>query len=146
MKLSEHFTLEEMTYSETAIRRGIDNTPDETCVNNLKSLCENVLEPLRTKLGKPLKITSGYRCRQLNSFIGGSANSQHQYGCAADIQVKGMTSKELFDFVRANKIKFDQCIEEFGSWVHISFTSNNRKESLIATKDENGKTKYDLVS
>lgn len=114
MDLSKHFSLNEFTYSPTAVYKKIDNTPSEEIIENLKLLCENVLEPIRVKLGKPTKVSSGYRCYLLNKAIGGSTTSQHMEGKAADIHVEGMTTEELFQYIIAN-FSFDQCIQEFDS-------------------------------
>lgn len=114
MELTKHFTLNELTYSPTAIRKHIDNTPDETQVKNLVLLAKNVLEPLRLKLDKPVKVNSGFRCPTLNKAIGGARTSQHMEGKAADIYVPDMTVEELFIYITEN-FKFDQCIQEFDS-------------------------------
>ena len=111
---------------------------------NLKILCENCLEPLREKLGKPLYISSGYRCKQLNTLIGGSKTSSHMVGQAADIKVKGIDTEFLFNEIIGSDIKFDQLIQEFDSWVHISCTTKNRNQIMRAII-ENGKTKYLLL-
>ncbi len=150
--LSPHFTLEEMTFSPTAERMGFDQTPTPEIIANLTALCENVLEPIRTGLNKPVKIQSGYRCIALNVQIGGATVSQHVVGMAADINVgygsDAIPVQELFEWCVAN-LKFDQCIQEFvnadgkGGWVHISWYANGdqRNQALIATK-VNGKTIY----
>lgn len=145
MRLSENFTLDEFTFSNTAVRKGIDNYPEIGVINNLKELCINVLEPIRLKLGKPLQITSGYRSPALNKAIGGAKNSQHVEGKAADIKVSGMTTEELYQFCKV--FVHDQVICEFpdsigGGWVHISWNGiNNRNQDLRAVK-KNGKTVY----
>lgn len=145
MNLSQHFTLEEMTFSPTAIKKGIDNTPNEQCIKNLAALCENILEPLRAHMGIPIKISSGYRCEVLNSLIGGAKSSQHKYGQAVDVDLKDKCP-EAFHWIREN-LDYDQIIWEFGNehqpdWVHVSFsTKSNRKNALRAIKS-NGKTKY----
>ena len=144
MKLTEHFTLEEMTVSEYAARNGLKNTPSETAVQNLKILCTNVLEPLRITLQKPVIITSGYRSKKLNEAIGGSSISQHMKGQAADLIVPDMTVEEVFDLI-AKQLPFDQLIEEFGKWVHVSYAGKLRHEKLLA-KLVNGKTKYTSVA
>lgn len=139
--LSKNFTLEELTYSDTAKRYRINNTPSPQVISNLKNLCENVLQPLRDYLGKPIRITSGYRSPEVNRRVGGAVDSQgrpksqHVYGMASDIQVSGMTPKQICDtidkLVKDGKIKaYDQLIEEFGAtgWCHVSFNvSQNRK-------------------
>lgn len=148
MQLSPNFTLDEFVNSPRGKELGIDNTPEDIDIDNLKALCINVLEPLRSKLNegnrgktKHIFITSGYRCPELNKAVGGSKNSQHMIGCAADTHVDGMTVQQWYDFVKASGVKFDQEIQEFNEWVHISYDSTPRGEKLIATK-ENGHTVY----
>jgi len=147
MKLSNNFTLEELTISETAARQGIDNTPDADVVSNLTMLCGNILEPLRASLGgKPISITSGYRSPKTNEAIGGVATSQHCFGQAADIHVSGMTTEELFLFItEKTSLPFDQVIQEFNQWVHVSYRANPRGQKLRATH-EDGKTVYTAVA
>jgi len=139
MQLSEHFTLSEMVRSANALKYGIKNVPNAQQVENLKLLCINVLEPVRSLVGAPVFVSSGFRCRELNRHksIGGARNSQHQTGRAADISVKGLTSVQLFEMIVKSDIQFDQIIEEFGDWVHISFSTNPRRSMLIATKINN---------
>ena len=119
MKLSEHFTLEELTASDTAARLGIDNTPPTHAIENLKRLCA-LLEDVRHAVGKPIRISSGYRCLKLNHAVGSRDTSQHLQGCAADIKVQGVTVDELMKVIIGAGVKFDQLIREFDSWVHIS--------------------------
>lgn len=140
MKLSEHFSLEEFTRSDYAIRNGIDNTPSELVIVNLKNLCEYTLEPLRDIVKKPIQILSGYRCSELNKAIGGAENSQHVDGKASDIIVPGMSVDELFD-IASKYVQYDQVIHEFSRWVHISTSNPSRRMKLWAVKD-NGKTIY----
>ena len=138
MKLSQHFTLEEMTKSQTGSRKGIDNTPTPEVVENLKQLCENVLEKIRIHFGRPLTVNSGYRGPALNKAIGGAKNSQHMTGQAADIEIAGVDNKILFCWIRDN-IEFDQLILEYykegvsdSGWVHVSWNSKgNRKQVLF---------------
>lgn len=145
MKLSEHFTLAEMMFSPTAIKKGIDNTPNAQAIKNLEALCKNILEPLRAHIGGPIKISSGYRCEVLNSLIGGAKSSQHKFGQAVDIDVKDKCAM-AFHWIKDN-LDYDQIIWEFGNdnqpdWIHISFsTKSNRKNALRAIK-LNGRTKY----
>ncbi len=143
MQLSTHFSLSEMLRSDAATRLGIDEqfTPSQEIINNLTSLCRNILEPLRDTLGKPLLITSGYRCARLNKLIGGAETSQHCNGQAADYHVEGMTIMELYHFVKVSTIAYDQIIEEFDQWVHTSWAANPRRSMLIAKK-VNGITTY----
>jgi hypothetical protein len=148
MKLSEHFALAEFTRSESAKRHGVSNEPTPEHLENIKVLCEKVLEPIRTKFG-PLNISSGYRSKVLNHYIGGSLSSQHCEGKAADIDQDGMggaSNTEIFNYIKDN-LDFDQMIWEFGDnnkpdWVHVSYNEvKNRKQVLRALK-VNGKTAY----
>lgn len=143
MRLTENFTLESMLSSQTATRLEIleQFQPSQIVINNLKTLCENILQPLRTAIGKPVNVTSGYRCPKLNKRIGGDKNSQHLLGQAADIQVEGMSTIEIISAIKKLNLPVDQCIEEFGQWVHISHRTKNRNEFLKAEKI-NGKTIY----
>lgn len=144
MNLSEHFTLEELIRSEKAEELHIDNTPPPFVIENLRHLCINVLEPLREKIGKPIHITSGYRCPELNAAIAGSAKtSQHQLGEAADTHVDGMSVEEWFQFVKKSGVIYDQLIQEFDTWVHISHHDAPRMMALRASKS-NGQTSYTL--
>lgn len=121
MKLSAHFTLEELTISEVAARNGLDNTPDVTEREHLYWLCNAILEPLRDRVRAPIVVTSGYRSEEVNRWVGGAKNSDHQHGNAADIICPGLAQRELFDLVRFSELPFYQCIDEFGAWVHVSF-------------------------
>jgi zinc D-Ala-D-Ala carboxypeptidase len=145
MKLTEHFTLDSMLRSQAATRMDIREQflPSQTVINNLKALCENILQPLRTAIGKPVHVTSGYRCKALNQLIGGTIKppSQHILGQAADIQVEGMTNLEIISAIKKLELPIDQCIEEFGQWVHISHRLANRNQFLKAEKI-NGKIVY----
>jgi hypothetical protein len=146
MKLSNSFNLIEFTSSETASRRGIDNTPSIAVIENLRLLCENVLQPLRDKYGKSINITSGYRSPKLNKAIGGSSTSQHCYGQAADIQVDKKDYLKVWEILKT--LPFDQIIFEFGTesapdWIHVSFVQGkNRGQKLKAVKNIFGKTEY----
>ena len=148
MKLSAHFALGEFTRSESAKREGLDNTPTAEHLENLKTLCEKVLEPIRLKYGS-INISSGYRGKMLNHFIGGSVNSDHCLGRAADIDMddsgSGVTNKEIFEYIKDN-LEFDQLINEFNySWVHVGYRQGaNRKQVLKAVK-EKGKTVYQVI-
>jgi hypothetical protein len=146
MKLSNSFNLIEFTSSETASRRGIDNTPSIAVIENLRLLCENVLQPLRDKYGKSINITSGYRSPKLNKAIGGSSTSQHCFGQAADIQVDKKDYLKVWEILKT--LPFDQIIWEFGNesapdWIHVSFVQGkNRGQKLKAVKNIFGKTQY----
>jgi hypothetical protein len=148
MKLSEHFALAEFTRSESAKRHGVANEPTPEHLQNLINLCEKVLEPIRIKFG-PINISSGYRSKALNHYIGGSLNSQHCEAKAADIDqdgVGGASNTEIFNYIK-DTLDFDQMIWEFGDnnkpdWVHVSYNgAKNRKQVLRALK-VNGKTAY----
>jgi zinc D-Ala-D-Ala carboxypeptidase len=130
MNLSEHFPLAEMTFSQTAVRKGIGNNPPPQAVVALEKLCENVLEPVRAHFGKPVRISSGYRSQALNKAVGGSGTSQHCFGEAADIVVPGVDNLRLAKWIEANT-PFDQVIME-GGWVHVSFGPRNRRQALTA--------------
>lgn len=124
MKLTEHFTLEELVRSHTATARGIDNTPARPVVDWLRYLCINILEPLRVEYGKPITLNSGYRCTKLNAAVGGVTNSQHMFGQAADIHLTSQAHGEkLFALLKHNKM-VDQALFEHGSnnsvWLHVS--------------------------
>ena len=126
--LSKNFYLHEFTRSQTAARYGIDMSVAEGGIiySNLRNLCLNVLQPLRNHFGA-VHITSGYRPPKLNRRIGGSRNSQHLYGLAADIVVPGVSPLEVAKWIKANCKGYDQVIHEFGEWVHVSVASRNRK-------------------
>jgi hypothetical protein len=120
MKLSEHFTLDEMTASDAAQRRGWDNTPNADHTANLMRLAA-FLERVRVVLGnKPISITSGYRCKLVNDSVGSKDTSQHRFGCAADIRVVGMTPRQVCEAIIKSKLEYDQVILEFNSWTHVS--------------------------
>ena len=130
----KYFTIEELTKSATASRRGIDNTPDESVKKNLIRLVNNILDPLREAWGAPIIVTSGYRCGRLNKAVGGAAKSQHMYGQAADIRTvsdKPSDNKKLFDLIRELKLPYDQLIDEYGyNWIHVSYGPRNRRQIL----------------
>ena len=125
-KLTQNFTLEEMTRSETAERMGIVNTPDIGHIDNLRNLCANVLEPLRAYMKKPLQVNSGFRCPDLNEAVGGAGNSQHMKGEAADIACRNLKeARKMLEFVAAELV-FDQAFVETNSksfWLHVSYVS-----------------------
>jgi len=144
MKLSEHFDLSEFTVSQEAVRKGIDNVATDSIIECLRDLCTHILEPIRDLAGKPLSITSGYRSPGLNAAIGGSITSQHCKGEAADFHAQGYTTEELFQLVKSSNIPYDQLLQEYGSWIHVSYRPNGRKQALYAVM-ENGVTKYELA-
>lgn len=126
-----NFTITELVKSDTAKQNGINNTPDINSLDNLLELIFFVLQPLRDKLKKPIIITSGFRSVKVNELVGGVSNSQHLYGQAADITVNGMSVAQLFDFVKNSGVEYDQCINEYNSWVHVSYNKgHNRKQAF----------------
>tara|TARA_B110000444_G_C18734166_1_gene544761 strand:+ start:447 stop:911 length:465 start_codon:yes stop_codon:yes gene_type:complete len=147
--ISKHISEKEATKSITALRLGIDNTPDGNILSNMKLLADNIFEPLREYVGGPIKINSMFRSEALNKAIGGSSKSQHCDGKAFDIDdIYGYkTNAEMFNYIKDN-LNFDQMIWEFGSvnnpdWIHVSYVSEsiNRNKILKAVRDK-GKTKY----
>ena len=134
MKLSKNFSLVEMTKSQTALRRGIDNTPHPHQVEQLERLCEAVLQPVRDHFDRPVTITSGYRCPELCIAIGSKATSQHAKGQAADFEVPGVSNMEVAQWI-ADNCEFDQLILECYTggntgWIHCSYVHEPRKELL----------------
>ena len=155
MKLSEHLDLTEVTRSDSAKRKGIDNTPTPEHLENFKKLAQNIFEPIRKHFGVPIHISSGYRSKALNTAIGGSLTSQHCSGEAIDIDMdgsaNGVTNKMVFEFIKAN-LNFDQLIWEFGTkdapdWVHVSFeTSGKQRKQILRAIKSGGKTAYQPYS
>jgi zinc D-Ala-D-Ala carboxypeptidase len=144
MSLTKHFTLEELTASDIASRHGIDNTPTSPLIlTNLKTLAEG-LENVRTLLGKPIIVNSGYRSVMVNSLLGSKPSSQHTKGLAADIICPSFgTPKDIIKKIISSDIKYDQVILEFDRWIHISFCEEGykpRKQALII--DNKGTRNY----
>ena len=149
MQLSKTFSLEELTKSQTATRKGIDNTPSPAHQANLQSLCTAILQPNRDHFSQVVTVSSGYRSPELCTAIGSKTTSQHAKGEAADFEIFGVSNKELADYINEN-LDNDQLILEYwkesdpnSGWVHCSYSEgNNRKQYLKAYKDENNKTCY----
>jgi hypothetical protein len=149
--MSQTFSIRELTYSDTAIRLGIDNTPTDEILINLQNVVQFILEPISNNFNSQIVITSGYRSPALCQAIGSSATSQHAFGMAVDFEILGIPNKEVSDWI-VNHLDFDQCILEFwkpeeanSGWVHISYNkSNNRKMYLRAYKG-NGRTIYEVI-
>jgi hypothetical protein len=137
MKLTPNFSLEELTQSETAERRGLDNTPNEAIKANLVRLAR-FLEEVRRVLGRPIMVNSAYRSPEVNKAIGSKPTSQHCLGCAADIRVPGLTPDNIVKELIKTNLEYDQLIREFDSWVHISipnkFADKPRRQVLIIDK------------
>jgi zinc D-Ala-D-Ala carboxypeptidase len=138
MQLSPNFSLAALVYSETAEKNGIDNTPPPDIVENLKRLAAG-LEAVRTLLGAPLEISSAYRCAILNEAVGGSGASQHLRGLAADFVCPSFGSAlDVAHAIHRSGIGFDQCILEYGRWVHLSFGDEPRRRMLTIYDEEEG--------
>lgn len=130
-----NFTISELLYSDEAKKHGINNIPnDAQTLDNLLLLITQCLQPIRNYIGKPIQITSGYRCKTLNELptIKGVPNSQHTKGQAADIVIKGMTPKQVIEKIVASGIEFDQLINEHNIWTHISYNKNNNRRQILA--------------
>ena len=152
MKISDHVSFKEAIKSNTALRRGIDNTPNRYEQTNMEIIAEKIFEPLREWAGGPIKINSFYRCEELNRAIGGSSRSQHCEGRAMDIDdtFGYKTNAEMFDYIRDN-LSFDQLIWEFGddnnpAWVHVSYVSGDQNRLRVMKAEKvNGKTQYRYI-
>lgn len=147
MKLSQHFKLLEFTRSETSKRLNIDNNPGEIELANLKRLA-NEMEKIRKLFGKPIIITSGYRCNKLNSAIGSKPTSRHVLGLACDFFIHGLEIKEIVQTIKdsylANSV--DQCICEFDDWVHLSIPEiNANPRKMFLTIDKNGTRPFEFA-
>ena len=151
MSLTKNFSLIELSKSQTATRKGIDNTPSAEHQDNLKSLCTHVLQPVRDHFNCVVSISSGYRSPELCTAIGSKITSQHARGEAADFEIFGVSNKELADYIN-EELEYDQLILEYwnesdpnSGWVHCSYSRNdNRKQYLKAIKID-GATKYELM-
>ena len=147
MELTRNFTLSELTKSDTAIRKGINNNPNAEQVEKLKALCENILQPVRDHFGR-VKITSGFRSVELCLAINSSANSQHARAEAADFECPGVDNAELADWIK-RELPYDQLILEFytpgepnSGWIHCSYTEGTPRASFLHAFRSEGKTKY----
>jgi hypothetical protein len=148
MNLTANFSLHELSKSETALRMGLDNTPDDEATENLRALCENVLQKVRDHYGKGVKVNSAYRSPESNAAVGGSKTSDHCKGMAADIEIPGVANADLAQWIMDN-LDYTQLILEFytpgipdSGWVHVSYDpANLKKQELTATKVA-GKTTY----
>jgi len=148
MKLTNNFTLNEMTKSDTALRLGLENEPDDTQLENLKALCENVLQPVREHFAKGVKVNSALRTLPVNRAIGSGDNSDHVKGMAADIEIPGVANADLAQWIVDN-LEFRQVILEFytpgipdSGWVHVAYNPADNKKQVLTAMKENGKTVY----
>ena len=151
MKLTENFSLLELTKSQTAERKGIDNTPSTEHQENLKKLCENVLQPVRDHFEQVVSVSSGYRSPELCTAIGSKITSQHAKGQAADFEIFGVSNKVLADYIDS-ELHYDQLILEYwkesdpnSGWVHCSYSEGNNRRQYLRAYKEDGKTKYEQV-
>ena len=150
MQLSKNFSLQELIKSQTAERKGIDNTPSTEHQENLKLLCTSILQPIRDHFSRVVSVSSGYRSPELCTAIGSKITSQHARGEAADFEIFGLSNKTLADYIDS-ELHYDQLILEYwkesdpnSGWVHCSFSQGkNRRQYLKAYKDENNKTRYE---
>ena len=133
MQISEHFTLEELTASQAAVRNGLDNRPGLEEAKNLRWLA-GTLEEVRKLVGKPVHVSSAYRSPAVNKAVGGSAKSAHMRGLAADITVSGMASRDLAELIRSSSIAYDQLILEFDQWVHIGLADGVMRRQVLTAK------------
>lgn len=140
MKLSPNFSLEELIASQVAVRRGIDNSPPPAIVSNLVRLAA-ALERVRALAGRPIAVSSGYRCPPLNAWVGGASNSMHRSGLAADITCSGIAPKALAILIRDSDIQFDQLIYE-GTWVHIGLSADEPRRQVLTANFSGGSATY----
>ena len=151
MKLTENFSLLELTKSQTAERKGIDNTPSPAHRDNLKSLCTRILQPIRDHFNRVVSVSSGYRSPELCTAIGSKTTSQHAKGEAADFEIFGLSNKELADYIHQN-LDYDQLILEYwkesdpnSGWVHCSYRDGDNRNQYLKAYKKNGSTKYEQV-
>ena len=149
MKLSTNFSLNELTKSQTAERKGIDNTPSAEHQENLRSLCTHVLQPIRDHFSRVVSVSSGYRSPELCTAIGSKITSQHAKGEAADFEIFGVSNKELADYINET-LDYDQLILEYwkesdpnSGWVHCSYSENNNRKQYLKAVKVDGRTKYE---
>ena len=141
MQLSKNFSLAELTISQEASRSGLKNAPSHDQTLSLIALCQNVLQPLRDRIRKPIVITSGFRSVSVNRRIGGSQSSQHCKGQAADFIVPGLELRNIMQLIQSMELPVDQLLLEYNRWIHVSYGPRHRRQVLEA-KLEGGKTIY----
>ena len=151
MSLTKNFSLIELTSSQTATRKDIDNTPSAEHQDNLKSLCTHVLQPIRDHFNCVVSISSGYRSPELCTAIGSKTTSQHAKGEAADFEIFGVSNKELADYIN-EELEYDQLILEYwkeedpnSGWVHCSYSKNNNRKQYLKAFKLDGATKYESM-
>ena len=126
-----NFKMSELIHSDKAIQYGINNMPDINSLDNMLELIVNCLQPIRNAIKKPMIITSGYRCKRLNEIVKGKANSQHLLGMAVDFHIKGMSIQQVIDFIAKSGIEFDQLINEYNAWIHISYCKGKNRNKIL---------------
>jgi len=147
MIITKNLTLEELIHSDTAKAKGIDNSPTNEHLKYLIEIANNIFQPLRDGIGKPIRISSGYRSEKLNKAVGGSKTSQHNKGQALDlVATTGFTNKDIFDYIKKH-LEFDQMIWEFGNnnnpdWVHVSYNKGKNRKQILKALKKDGKTVY----
>jgi zinc D-Ala-D-Ala carboxypeptidase len=146
--ISEHFTYEELTRSQTALRRGFDNTPNVGQIENLHRLAIMILEPVRNLLGVPMQVDSGFRCPELNAAVGGAEQSAHLDVDACDFVPIGMSLQEAFDRIRHSPLPYDQIIIECNAWIHIGIAPTGRspRRQALTASGHAGAWHYEEVS
>jgi len=151
MNLSRNFSLSELTKSDTAIRKGINNNPSAEQVEKLKILCENILQPVRDRFGR-VTVTSGFRSVELCIAVNSLANSQHAKAEACDFECPGVDNAEVADWIK-NNLEYDQLILEFytpgepnSGWIHCSYVPEMRRASCLHAYRSEGKVKYKPVT
>ena len=151
MNLTTNFSLLELTKSQTAERKGIDNTPSPDHQESLKLLCTPILQPVRAHFERVVSVSSGYRSPELCLAIGSKTTSQHAKGEAADFEIFGVSNKELADWIHFN-LNYDQLILEYwkeedpnSGWVHCSYIEGNNRRQYLRAYKEDGKTKYEQL-
>lgn len=129
-----NFTMSELINSNTAKRNKISNMPDIDSLDNMLELLINCLQPIRNLIKKPMIITSGFRSKEVNKLVKGKSNSQHLKGQAVDFKIKGMNPNEIIQIIEKSDIMFDQLINEYDSWVHVSFVKNKNRKQILYIK------------
>ena len=151
MKLTENFSLKEMTQSQTALKNNIDNEPNAEQIENLRQLCQTILQPIREDFQLPIKITSGFRSPELCEILGSKSTSQHCDGEAADIEIYGVSNYDLAKYIE-NNLNFDQLILEFydgvdpnSGWVHCSCSMERSRKQMLKAEKIEGRTSYSPI-
>lgn len=126
-----NFKLSELIHSDTAKQNNIQNTPDVTSLDNMLNLIVHCLQPIRNKIKKPMIITSGFRCEKLNKLVGGVAASQHLKGQAVDFVISGLTPKQIIEKIKTFGVEYDQLINEYDKWVHISYVKGKNRKQIL---------------